>query len=95
MLNRMKSKNTEFPKPVIRMWIELNANFRQRFLSATSTAAVNQKRNRIVKQTVRNRLAEHGIQSRRLYRGPVRTRRHRGARLIWARRCLLEFSEGM
>ena len=63
------------------------SHLRQRFLPATVTAARTRGRtnNRISAQTVRNRLAEHGIRARRPYRGPVLSQRHRHARQTWAR----------
>lgn len=61
------------------------SHLRDRFLPATRTAAVTPGRtnNRINAQTVRNRLAEYGIRSRRPYHGPMLTQRHRNLRLQW------------
>ena len=66
------------------------AHLRDRFLPATSTAAVTPGRNnpRISAPTVRRRLREANLNSRRPYVGAVLTPRHRRQRLAWARQHL-------
>ena len=61
------------------------SHLRNRFLTATTTAAATRGRNnnRSRAQTVRRRLAEHGIRARRPYNGPKFTRRHRRNRAQW------------
>ena len=63
------------------------SHLRNRFLTATTTAAATRGRNnnRISAQTVRRRLAEHGIRARRPYNVPKFTRRHRRNRAQWVR----------
>ena len=60
------------------------SHLRNRFLTATATTAMTrgQNNNRICAQTVRRRLAEHGIRARRPYNGPKFTRRHRRNRAV-------------
>ena len=64
----------------------LNQHLRDRFRTATATAAVTPGThdNRISAQTVRNRLAESGLHGRCPYVGSVLTRRHRKNRDQWA-----------
>ena len=66
----------------------LNQHLRDRFRTATATAAVTPgtHNNRISAQTVRNRLAESGLHGRRPYVGSVLSRRHRNNREQWALR---------
>lgn len=61
-------------------------HLRQRDLPATVTA----RRYGVSAQTVRSRLRRNAqpIRARRPYTGQIMTRRHRGARLLWARRHL-------
>jgi len=65
----------------------LNQHLRDRFRTATATAAVTPgtHNNRISAQTVRKRLAESGLHGRRPYVGSVLLRRHRNNR-EWALR---------
>lgn len=63
------------------------SHLRNRFLTATVTAA-NMQRRQISAQTVRRRLRGFGLCCRRPYRGPILERRHRQARLQWARQHL-------
>lgn len=64
----------------------LNQHLRNRFLTATRTAAATPgtHNNRISAQTVRNRLAENGLRGRRPYVGSVLLPRHRQLRRAWA-----------
>ena len=64
----------------------LNQHLRDRFRTATATAAVTPgtHNNRISAQTVRNRLAESGLHGRRPYVGSVLTLCHRNNREQWA-----------
>jgi len=66
----------------------LNQHLRDRFRSATDTAAVTPgtHNNRMSAQTVRNRLAESGLHGRRPYVGSVLSRRRRNNREQWALR---------
>lgn len=61
-------------------------HLRNRFIPATVTAnrIVGRRNYRISAQTVRNRLREAGLRSRRPVVGPMLTQRHRTARLRWA-----------
>lgn len=63
------------------------SHLRNHFLPATVTARTTPGRHnaRISDQTVRNRLREHGLRSRRPYVGPKLTLRHRRNRMQWAR----------
>ena len=63
------------------------SHLRNRFLTVTTTAAATRglNNNRSSAQTVRRRLAEHGIRARRPYNGPKFTRRHRRNRAQWVR----------
>lgn len=60
-------------------------HLRDRFTTATSTAAAIPGQRRISDQTVRNRLREAGIRARRPVKAVVLTRRHRQVRHQWAR----------
>lgn len=62
-------------------------HLRNRFLTATSTAniVIGNRGRAVSRNTVKNRLREHGISCYRPYKGIVLTRRHRQARLQWAR----------
>ena len=60
-------------------------HLRDRFITATSTAAAIPGQRRISDQTVRNRLREAGIRARRPVKAVVLTRRHRQVRLQWVR----------
>ena len=60
-------------------------HLRDRFTTATSTAAAIPGQRRISHQTVRNRLHEAGIRARRPVKAVVLTRRHRQIRLQWVR----------
>ena len=61
-------------------------HLRDRYVTAQSTASTMVgNRGRIIRRnTVRNRLGEHGISCRRPYRGPVLTQRYRLERQQWA-----------
>ena len=65
----------------------MNTHLRNRFQTATATAANTPElhNNRISAQTVRNRLRENGLHTRRPYVGCVLTQRHRLNRFNWAR----------
>jgi hypothetical protein len=58
-------------------------HLRDRFTTATSTAAAIPGQRRISDQTVRNRLREAGIRARRPVKAVVLTRRHHQFRLQW------------
>ena len=60
-------------------------HLRDRFTTATSTAAAIPGQRRISHQIVRNRLLEAGIRTRRPVKAVVLTRRHRQVRLQWVR----------
>ena len=62
------------------------AHLRDRFRTATATANATPGRhnNRISRQTVLNRLRDHGIRARRAYVGPVLNDRRRRVRRNWA-----------
>ena len=60
-------------------------HLRDRFTTATSTAATIPGQRRISDQTVRNRLREAGIRARHPVKAVVLTRRHRKVRLQWVR----------
>ena len=60
-------------------------HLRDRFTTATSTAAAIPEQRRISHQTVRNRLREAGIRARRPVKAVVLTRRHRQVGLQWVR----------
>jgi transposase len=60
-------------------------HLRDRLTTATSTAAAIPGQRRISHQTVRNRLLEAGIRTRRPVKAVVLTRRHRQVRLQWVR----------
>ena len=64
-------------------------HLRDRFTTATSTAAAIPGQRRISDQTVRNRLREAGIRARRPVKAVVLTRRHHQVRLQWARTHML------
>ena len=65
----------------------MNTHLRNQFQTATATAAniPGLNNNRIIVQTVRNRLRENGLHARRPYAGCILTQRHRQNRLNWAR----------
>ena len=62
-------------------------HLRNRFVTAVDTARSTPgiRNNRIYDQTVRNRLRQSGLRSRRPLKGMELNRRHRIARLQWAR----------
>ena len=66
----------------------LNQHLQNRFLTATATASVTPgtHKPRISAQTIRNRLAENNLRTRRPYVGTVLTDHHRRDRLHWADR---------
>ena len=61
------------------------SHLRNRFTTATSTAASIPGQHRISDQTVRNRLRQAGIRARRPVKAVVLTRRHHQFRLQWVR----------
>lgn len=64
------------------------SHLRDRFLPAATTARQTPGTHGrpVTPQTVRNRLREVGVRCRRPKKGVILTRRHRAARLAWARR---------
>ena len=60
-------------------------HLRNRFLSAQSTVQALPGNQRISRQTVRNRIHGAGLRAYRPYQGNVLTRRHRQARMLWAK----------
>ena len=76
----MKNKQTKQDRYI------MNTHLRNQFQTATATAAKTHglHNNRISAQTVRNRLRENGIHTRRPYVGCIFAQRVRHYRINWA-----------
>lgn len=85
--DRPRSGRPRVTTPAQDRFIRLR-HLRNRFTTASSTTSVVPGLRTISDQTVRNRLREAGIRSRRPLRGPVLTRQHRQQRRQWCRQHL-------
>lgn len=80
--DRPRSGRPRVTTPAQDRFIRLR-HLRNRFLTASSTTTSVPGLRRISDQTVRNRLRDAGIRSRRPARGPILTRQHRQLRRQW------------
>ena len=82
--DRPRSGRPRVTTPAQDRFIRLQ-HLRDRFQTATTTAANIPGLRRVSSQTIRNRLRSQGIFARRPVRRNILTQRHRAARLQWCR----------